>query len=126
MSPSPGSGSKPPDAPASGSGSTRGTVGVYDRPASADKPSALPKVITAVIVVAMLVLTYLFWPKSTAPSSQDMVSPAATTNAPANTTASPAGTGAPTGPAPGAGPAAATGETGTSTSPGTSGSGTTK
>lgn len=57
---------KPGGSPAAGDAGKRSTVGVYDRPESADRPSMLPKIITAVIVVLMLVLTWLFWPKAAA------------------------------------------------------------
>lgn len=100
-----------------------GTVGVYDRPESADKPSMLPKIITAAIVVAMLVLTYLFWPKSTAPSTRD-AAPPATTSAPADATS---GSTAPSGVAAGGtGAAPGNGSGGTGTGTGTTGASTSK
>ena len=54
-------GSKPPDPPG-GTAGKRSTVGVYDRPAKADRPPMLPKIITAIIVILALILTFLFWP----------------------------------------------------------------
>lgn len=59
---------KPAGSPASGEANKRSTVGVYDRPAAADRPNRLPQIITAVIVVLMLVLTWLFWPRAAAAS----------------------------------------------------------
>lgn len=68
---------KPPGSPTPGGTGTRGTVGVYDRPASADRPSRLPKIITAIIVVVMLIATWLFWPKSAAAALRPAPAPAA-------------------------------------------------
>lgn len=56
-------GSKPPETPGGSGPTKRGTVGVYDRPASADRAPLLPKIITAILVLLALVLGYLFWPR---------------------------------------------------------------
>ena len=55
---------RPEDKPAAPDTDTgkRSTVGVYDRPAKADRPPVLPKIIAALLALVMLVLTYLFWP----------------------------------------------------------------
>lgn len=61
MSDRSGPGSEPPDSPG-GSPTKRGTVGVYDRPASADRAPMLPKIIAAILVILALILTFVFWP----------------------------------------------------------------
>lgn len=77
MSTPPGPDGKPAASPAPADPPRRGTVGVYDRPASADRPSRLPKIITAIVVVLMLVVTWLFWPKSAAAAPHETAPAAA-------------------------------------------------